>query len=77
MEKYNKGICGFQNVGNTCYFNSALQCLLNSDKFNEYIINNNFKNKNLISEYKKLLVVITSTIFIARFDIIIIYKEKS
>ena len=38
MEKYNKGICGFQNVGNTCYFNSALQCLLNSDNFNEYII---------------------------------------
>ena len=47
-----------QNIKNTCYFNSALQCLLNTDFLNDYFINTNFDNKYLVNEYKKLLIVV-------------------
>ncbi|OHT02353.1 hypothetical protein TRFO_07210 [Tritrichomonas foetus] len=37
------GICGLRNLGNTCYFNSALQCLLHIPAFSEYFFNINWK----------------------------------
>ena len=31
-------VCGLHNVGNTCYMNSALQCLRHTKQFREYLL---------------------------------------
>ena len=35
-----KGITGLDNIGNTCYFNSIIQCLSNIKEFKDFIIDN-------------------------------------
>ena len=57
-------ICGFNNIGNTCYMNSTLQALLSSSILNETLykkistklLNNNINNvSQLLIEYHKLI----------------------
>ncbi len=51
LEKFNlsertfggrKGLVGLRNLGNTCYMNSGLQCLSNTQQLTEYFLSNNF-----------------------------------
>lgn len=37
-----KGIVGLANLGNTCYMNSALQCLSNLTDFSTYFLTNKY-----------------------------------
>lgn len=38
------GVCGLTNLGNTCFMNSALQCLSNTPPLTEYFLSNCYLN---------------------------------
>ena len=50
-----KGIVGIQNLGNTCYMSSAIQCLSNIYEFSSYFLNNAYNN---MSEKNKKSILI-------------------
>ena len=57
--KFVPGVRGLSNFGNTCYFNSLIQCLLSCSSLNEYVlkINDNDPDHNsLILTYKYFLI---------------------
>ena len=51
--------CGFNNLGNTCYFNALIQALLSCTSFNKIIYENKdnkkYKQNKVISKYLEIL----------------------
>eukprot|EP01129_Flabellula_baltica_P001876 TRINITY_DN1177_c0_g1_i1.p1 TRINITY_DN1177_c0_g1~~TRINITY_DN1177_c0_g1_i1.p1 ORF type:complete len:1153 (+),score=294.55 TRINITY_DN1177_c0_g1_i1:62-3520(+) len=43
--KSDPGICGLNNLGNTCFMNSGIQCLSNVPPFKEYFVSNAYKSE--------------------------------
>ena len=56
------GIKGLRNLGNTCYMNSALQCLSNIPPLRQFFMENRFK-----TEMNKENFMGTGGLFVSRF----------
>ena len=62
--KSRKGLTGLQNIGNTCFMNSALQCLSNAFQLTKYFLTLNhlqeINEKNALGTGKKIYYIMYS-----------------
>lgn len=52
---YKKGLCGIQNLGNTCFMNSIIQCLNNTIPLLKYFMENKFRNDLNLEKEDRIL----------------------
>jgi len=52
IQGYNHGLCGGQNLGNTCFMNSSIACLSNCTELTTYFLTKRFE-KDINSENKE------------------------
>ena len=59
MDKYvNGGLGGIVNLGNTCFMNTAIQCLSHTTEFREYFLNMKFQddaNDDIATQWYRLM----------------------
>ena len=68
-------VCGLNNIGNTCFMNSALQLFVNCTVLNKFILNNEFISPK-INCYKKFLKYECNPFFIAAKKQLKFYKKN-
>ncbi|KAI8336087.1 hypothetical protein BC941DRAFT_428297 [Chlamydoabsidia padenii] len=45
MQQQSNGLCGLDNLGNTCFMNSALQCLSNTKQLTQWVLDGKYKEE--------------------------------
>ena len=48
-------IIGLENIGNSCFMNSALQCLIHTEELSNFILSGKFEENTLAKTYKTIL----------------------
>ena len=53
----NKGLSGLRNLGNSCFMNSAIQCLSNTTELTDYFVSKTFVKANVVVEPSGVIVL--------------------
>lgn len=51
-----KGLCGLENLGNTCYMNSIVQCLSNTEWFREFFMTGEYKSLDKMNQIQSIMI---------------------